>query len=273
MFAAIDRKNTISATHASPRLNVPFLDAFNVQHGPAGVLGRFFLTVDHRLKQQGIALEFASFAEVSEVQRRNVANWSFMNPMFDPAMSDIPADGALCIVGRDASGRIVGTGSGKRFDASTRTFTDIVDSGDFFAIRPADNPTGLATRIRAPIADRMRGTLGYCGGIWVHPDHRGQRLPAVFGRLVNACMVTLWNAEFVLGFVRSELKDSGYHTRYGFKHDEPSLVITQNDTTLIEAILLWMTADETAGDIALFLEGLWSEIDATVVAGRRQNSA
>lgn len=273
MHAAFDHKNAIFGTGNLPKIDVPFLEAFNVQYGPAGLLGRFFLGVDHRLKNAGVALSFASFEEVAAVQRRNVANWSFMNPMFDPAVSDIPAGQAFCIVGRDRAGRIVGTGSGKLFDASARTFTDIVDSGDFFAMRPADNPNGLATTIRAPIADSMRGPLGYCGGIWVHPDYRGQRLPAVFGRLVNACMLTLWDAQFVLGFVRAELQDSGYHKRYGFKYDSPSLVITQNGEQLIEAILLWMTADDTAADIALFLDGLWSEINATVVTGRRQNSA
>ena len=273
MHTALDQKNTIIGVATTPKINVPFLDAFSVQHGPPGLLGRFFLTVDHRLRREGVSLSFASFDEVAEVQARNVANWSFMNPMFDPAVSDIPAGGAFCIVGRDKAGRIVGTGSGKLFDASTRTFTDIVDSGDFFAMRPADNPTALTTRIRAPIADRMRGNLGYCGGIWVHPDYRGQRLPAIFGRLVNACALTLWDAQFVLGFVRRELKDSGYHKRYGFKNDEPSLVIAQGGDMLIEAILLWMTADDTAADLAQFLDGLWSEIDATVVAGRRQYSA
>lgn len=115
MIAALDQKNAIFRTLKAPKVDVPFLDAFNVQHGPPGLLGRFFLNVDHRLARSGVALSFASFDEVAEVQRRNVANWSFMNPMFDPAVSDIPAGNAFCIVGRDRSGRIVGTGSGTDF--------------------------------------------------------------------------------------------------------------------------------------------------------------
>ncbi len=250
-----------------PTLNVPLLKAFNVHYGPAQMLGRFFMNIDHRYRQQGLEFSFADFAEVADVQKRNVENWSFMNPMFDPAVADIPEGRAFCIVGRNSRGEVVTTGSGKLLNASKRSFKEIVNSGDFFSIRPADNINGITTEITAPVAETMHGEIVYVGGIWVHPDLRGLRLASLWTRLVNGVALALWEPDLTVGFVRAELDGSGYHKRYSYTNADQSLFIKTHERVLLEAVLCWMTMTDAAEDIAHFLDGLWPEVDAGVAAG------
>ena len=273
MTAAPGTAAPVSPSYPTPKRGVPFLDAFGLTHGPVSLLGRLFLIIGDRLRRQGLQLEFASFEEVAELRRCNVANWSFFNPMFDPALADIPEDRAFCLVVRDTSRRIVATGSAKLIDASQRSLAEIVDAGDFYAIRPADNPTRIEARMFAPAARTMYGDLAFCGGIWVDPAVRGLRLAALVGRLVNASMLTLWNPDVLLGLVRMEAADTNYRRRYGYTHTAPSLMVYQNGEPLSDATLLWMTADDSAIELAHFLDDLWPQIDAAVVGGRREKSA
>lgn len=265
--------HSLSAKHLfQPELNVPLLQAFKVQYGPIGLLGRFFLNVDQRFREQGIEFSFAEFAVVAEVQRQNVENWSYMNPMFDPKIADIPKGRAFCLVGRNKDGMVVTTGSGKLLDASTRSFKDIVDTGDFFAIRPADNAQCITTEITAPVAATMHGQIVYVGGIWVHPDYRGLRLAALWTRLVNASALALWEPDLTVGFVRAEVGGSPYHQRYAYKNADKSLLIKSHDKVILEAVLGWMTMSDAAEDVAHFLGGLWPQIDTGIATGSGQKT-
>ena len=244
-----------------------------VTHGPPGLLGRFFLNVDQRLKQKGITFSFAAFEDVVEVNARNTANWGMLNPMFNPRVAYIPPGDGMCLVGRNAAGEIVATVSGKNFDARGRNFRDIVNGGEFFGLRPETNTEGAIGRITAPVASELTGQLCYCGGVWVHPEVRGLRLAALLSRLMNACMLTLWNPDFVIGFVKDEVYGTDLQKRYGYENAQPSMYLTKDGVDLFDGILLWMTADDAAEDIARFLDVLWPEIDAAVVARRGQNAA
>ncbi len=233
----------------------------------------FFLVADERLRQNGISLSFVPFQEIVDAYQKNADNWGFFNPMFDPRVADVPDNGAMCVAGKNAAGEIVATSGGKLFDTSERSFRDIVDAGDFFSVRPEHNVTKLETKLKSPTAEGFSGRIAYCGGIWVRPDYRGLNLPSLFATLINACMLTMWDPHTIIGFVRNEVIGTNLHDRYGFRHHEPSLVISQNGKVSIEATLLWMTAAETAESTARFLDVLWPKIDAGIVARDRQKSA
>lgn len=257
----------------SPRVNVSFLQSFQITHGPVGLLGRFFLNADRDLREAGIELSFATFEEVADVQKDSIESWPLMNPMFDPAVAELRAHETFCIVGRKASGQIVATCSGKYLNATTRSFAEIVNAGDFFSVRPERNDNNYQTRMVSALADKMHGHLGYSGGLWIHPDTRGLRLPATFCRLVTATMLTLWNVDYTLGLLDKKFIGSAYHKRYGYRHEEPTLTFTGNGKTLLEAMLLWMTADETVEDLVEFLDILWPEINPAVVRRRGHHTA
>lgn len=263
----------IQKTGAVPVLGVPFLEAFRVTYGPPGILGRFFLVIDERLRQQGISMSFVPLDEFVEAFEQNAKNWGFFNPMFDPRVAYLPEGRLMVLAGKNAKGEIVATSAGKLFDTSSRSFKEIVDSGEFFGIKPEHNSNSFEARLQSPTAEAFEGKIGYCGGIWVRPDYRGLNLPALFATLINACMQTMWNPDYIVGFVRNEVIGTNLHDRYGFKHHEPSLVISQNGTVLIEAALLWMTAADTSESVGRFLDVLWPKIDAGIVSRDRQKTA
>jgi hypothetical protein len=249
------------------------LSAVPVIHGPVGLLGRFFLVATDRLAAEGVTIEFASFEEVATLRLANAENWAFFNPMFNPAIADIPDDRAFCIVCRNATGRIVGTVAAKLLDASTRSLKEIVDAGDFYAVRPECNETGIAAYLDAKQANHLRGRLVFCGGIWVDPSVRGLRLAAVLGKLVNAVALTLWNPDYSIGLVRCEAASTDYLRRYGYTHTAPSLAFYQHGRLSSEAVVIWMSADDVGLDIARCLDSLWPQVDAAIVARRGQHAA
>jgi hypothetical protein len=258
-----------SAPQRAPKIGVPFLDTIQVVHGPPGLLGRFFLHLDYNLKEKGLTLEFATFEEAAAVNARNLESWAFLNPMFDPSVSDIPPDRALCFAVRNAAHEIVATASAKLFHATTRSFRDICDAGEFMSIRPAAGQPKYDLQMHAPIAATMRGDICFSGGIWVHPDVRGLRLPAMLSRIVNACVITLWNPDYILGAVRREVFGSDLFKRYGYTKAEPSYVIRKDGVEVADAILLWMTREDAIIDLAQYLDVLWPQIDSAVVARGR----
>jgi GNAT superfamily N-acetyltransferase len=259
-------------SHNLPRLDVPFLEAFRVTYGPPGLYGRYFLQFDKIARELGLTLSFCRFEDLLEPYLQNAENWGFFNPMFDPRVSDIPDGRAMCLVGRDKHGKIVATVSGKFFEAPDRTFREIVETGEFFAIRPKDNALNLSARLQAPIGDEMRGRLAYCGQMWVHPDHRGLRIASLFVRTMNALMVTLWNADYALGFLRPNVIGTRLHEDYGFAHHQPSFTIYHGEKIAIEAYLVWLGEAETAVELARFLDTLPAKVDTGVIARNRQNT-
>ena len=72
---------------------------------------------------------------------------------------------------------------------------------------------------------------------------------------------------------RLEHLGTDYHKRYGYKHEASAIVVHENGKYLQEAVLLWMTATETTEDLAHFLNIMWPQIDAAVIARRSQNTA
>jgi hypothetical protein len=248
-----------------PKIGAPFLDALQVVYGPPGLLGRFLLQVDRNLRDKGLTLDFGTFEEVVEVHLANKDSWPGYNPMFDPRIADVDPQHNLCLNVSDARGTIVATTAGKTWPGTHRSFKEIVESGACYGLKNEPQFASTKFTIGAPSAHTVKGNLAYCGGIWVHPDVRGLRLPALLSRVVNACMLTLWNPDYIIGFVLPEVLGSDLHRRYGYENWEPSLIVTTAGVKTYEGIFLWMTNDDAVLDLARFLDVLWPKIDPTVV--------
>jgi hypothetical protein len=254
----------------TPKLGIPFLQSFNVQHGAPSLLGRYFLTIDKITKDQGIYLGFTTFDELVTVYDQNADNWGFYNPMFDPRTSDVNPNQTMCLVGRNSFNEIVGSASAKFFDATKTSFGAIIDADGFYSLRSECNPKKISTRMRTPVVDDLHGLIGYCGGAWVHPDYRHRNFSHIYARTISACISTLWNPDYIVGAVKREVIGTRAHTNYGFAHFEPSFTVLANDQPLIDLVLLWMDQSETAIDLARFLDVLWPKINAAIGAGDRQ---
>lgn len=269
-----NKSNTVFADLAlrTPRTGVPFLEAFRVHYGPPGLLGRFFLSADNRLRDRGITLKFISFDDLVTLSEKNAANWGSFNPMFDPRVADIP-EGSLCLAGFDRKGDIKICICAKPFDATTQSFADVVNAGGFTAVRAEQNKDQIETTIDAPFAYELRGLLGYVGALWVHPDARGDRFASIFGYIINSCLVTLWNPSHLLGSVQQKVVGTGLFQRYGYNHSMSSLLVTAAGKPAADLAILWMTADEFMAGLAVYLDEIWPKIDAAVAARDGQQSA
>jgi hypothetical protein len=259
--ASTSTAHQTTAAFPIPTIGVPFLEAFDVQQGQAGVLGRLFLIVDDRLKEHGLRLEFATFEEVAALQAKNIDNWPDMNPMFDPRLADIPNDRATCLVVRDEAGIIIATGAGKLFDARSRTFGDVLAAGDFLSLKPRPN-FDLSTMVEHKTVTSLLGLIGYMG----------LRLAAVICQIVNGVMITTWNPDYLMGSVTIEKAATEYQNRYGFMHDAPVFKATLNGDKYFEAALLWSTQAEAVEGIAGFLDVLWPQIDSGVGSRASQHT-
>ncbi len=267
-----DRSAFSSLASRQPRTGVPFLESFRVHHGPPGLLGRFFPSAVRRLQERGISLAFITFEELVSLSERNPDNWGSFNPMFDPRFADIP-QGSLCLAGYDASGEIKICICAKPFDASRESFGSIVNAGGFASIRPDKNVEQIETRMSQSFAYDMHGLLGYVGALWVHPDARGGRFASIFGYIINACLLTLWNPSYLLGSVQHSTVGTGLFQRYGYPHSMSSLIVTSHGKQAADLTILYMTRDEFTEGLATYLDEIWPKIDAAVASGNRQQSA
>jgi hypothetical protein len=86
-------------------------------------------------------------------------------------------------------------------------------------------------------------------------------------------MMTLWNPDYILGSVAKQWHGTDYAQRYGYLNQMPILEVLQDGRKLDEYVLLWMSAADSAVDLARFIDVLWPQIDAAVIAGSREQSA
>src|SRR6186713_962487 len=93
--------------NAVERNATSLLRQLTVDHGPADLLGRFFLRADSAARARGVTLSFASMADLIEVNQRNRDSWLPLFPTYDIRHNDIGPDEAFCILGRDRQGKVV----------------------------------------------------------------------------------------------------------------------------------------------------------------------
>ena len=115
----------------------PLLSDITVEHGPADLLGRFFLKADTAARQRGITLSFAPMQDLVEVNRRNRETWRPLLPLFDPASGGITDDNSFCILGRNAKGEVVATQAARLYDWADTSFHEEAASLRLFYADPA----------------------------------------------------------------------------------------------------------------------------------------
>ena len=253
---------------AQPRTGVPFLESFRVVHGPPGLLGRFFISADERLRERGMTLQFIPFDELTGLSKRNADSWGSFNPMFDPGFADIPK-GSMCLAAFDKHGSIKICICGKPFDARTESFADLVNSGRFACIRRDRNVDQIETQITAPFAYELKGLLSYAGAVWVHPDERGDRYASIFVHIVNACMMTLWDPAHLLGSVPNTTMGTGLYQRYGYSHSISPLIITAAGKQVADLAIIHISAHDFIAGLAIYLDEIWPKFDAAVASRNR----
>lgn len=261
-------------TRAKLHTKSSFLAELEIDHGPPGLLGRFFLAAENAVRDRGVVLNFASLKQGTKVQEAQEQNWASFPPMLDARLAHIPEDMSYCLLGRNARGQIVCCQGGRIYDLNGRSLADIVKDQSFFygdGGKPTKGQPVCA--ITAPGAAAITGRFVYSGALWVHPDWRGQRLAGILPRISRAYALARWNTAFTVAFVSQKIANSPLLRMYGYQNVEPGVRIENPKSGLYEGCLLWMDADELAADLVEFMHRGFAEIDRVVAGGDAQGES
>ena len=142
---------------------------------------------------------------------RNAPETTAVSPAFDPAYCDL--DNGFWLELSDGSEWPVGTITAKLVPGD---FLQLVSSGELWYGRRTE-PRHAMTLLNADALPVLRGRIAYFGGLWLHPDYRGQGLVGIMPRLVRAMARRKWAADWHCGGVLKPLADRNLPLRhYGY---------------------------------------------------------
>ncbi|WP_341893779.1 hypothetical protein [Ferrovibrio terrae] len=169
------------------------------------------------------------------------------NISFDPAHHDLDPGGPhywLRVTEMDgaAKGRMSACIAFRLIETGKGGWMEWLASGRLFSSRlpPLGRP-----RLVHPADLNWRGRIGHHGGLWVHPERRGENLPYLLTHLIRALSVQRYDVDHHCGLVFDDLRNSRIplsRDGYGYTRVVLSLVgfvdaagkVTQMHTTHID---------------------------------------
>ena len=259
---------TANAAQDAPRESRSFLDGLRLDHGPIVEIGKFLLAADAAVQAVGITLSFAPISEIVAVQAANISSWYAFAPNLDARNATLNDTNSYCLLGRDATGRVVAAQAGRIYALGARSLHDIASDQSFYYDAPRDpalhEPRAVLT---APSAAALTGTLVYSGALWVAPEYRGHKLAALLVRISRAYALGRYNTDTTFCFINDEIANSPLFAMYGYKRQEPRYTIWMDGKIWYQASLLWMMRDELVADMAAFRSRLVAQVDGAVGLG------
>lgn len=267
-------KSPEAETRAKGHSRSSFLADLKIDHGPPGLLGRFFLAAENAVRDRGVVLSFASLEQSAMLHDAQTKNWAVFPPMLDTRLAHISEDMSYCLLGRNARGQVVCCQGGRIYDLDGRSLADIVNDQSFVygdGGQPKDSQPVCA--ISAPSASTITGRFVYSGALWVHPDWRGQRLAGILPRISRAYALARWNTAYTFAFVSNSVANSPLLKLYGYKNVEPAFHFENLGPGHVDGCLLWMDAAALAADLVDFMATGLAKIDGVVADSRAQDKS
>lgn len=239
-----------------------------VRHGPAALLGRFFLAADTAARQRGVTLHFAGFKELVAANEANRDSWRPLMPLFSPALSEVGAANGFAILGRNGTGEVVATQAARFYDWDTTTFhAEATSLAMFFADIDAARKRGDRCEVSAPAARRISGRVVFSGGGWYRPDYRGKGLATIIPRISRAYAYTHWKTEFTISMMADAVITGGMAERTGYTNVERSSVdFDLLPLGAVRCAFVWMETEQLLSDLEQALASLSAPAAETGVA-------
>ena len=268
---SIDGRPTEKPGTARNRPN-SFLDGLRLDHGPIAEIGRFLLTAEATVRALGITLSFARTSELQELQEKNAASWPLLAPWMNGKFSPLDDENSYCLLGRNATGRLVASQGGRIYRLGQRSLRDIVDDHSLIYGRPVQ-PQGRDPHVKlaAPAAGQLTGTIVYSGALWVAPEHRGNKLAALLPRISRAYALGRFGTETTFCVVSDQIAASPLFAMYGYTLREPGFSLWEGPDQVYTASLLWMPEAQLVADMTATRERLIAQVDGAVRSGGRNN--
>jgi hypothetical protein len=158
-----------------------------VHYGPRALLGEFFAWAGHEASRRGVALSFASFADLVAENQAQSATWRPLVPIFNPKLSGVTGETGFAILGRNEKQEIVATQAARFYDWSqTNLHREASSLRMFYADTRAAAERGDRCEILSPSAKAITGRVVFSGAGWYRPDFRGIGLATILPRISRA---------------------------------------------------------------------------------------
>lgn len=229
--------------------------ALQVDHGPASLLGRFFLWADSAARAKDVTLSFATLDDLVVANRGNRDTWLPLIPIFDPAMGGITAETGFVLLGRNSAGEVVATQAARLYEWPTTCFHDEAASLRMFYADPAPAlARGERCEVTAPSAKAITGRVVFSGAGWYRPDYRGRGLATLLPRISRAYAYTRWCSDCTVSMFADPVLAGGMAQRCGYTNVEAASVsLVDSPMGTVRFALVWMGTDETISDLAAVL--------------------
>jgi hypothetical protein len=268
-------RNAASPVGAAHPPHPRLITDVTVEHGPVDLLGRFFLKADTAARRRGVALSFATFEELVEVNRRNSDSWKRIISMYDPRYCPrgLAPDRALCILGRDSRGEVVTTHAACFYDVDERdTLHDVATSSRMFYDDPQRMKLpGERCEVTAQIARSIRGRVLINGAVWFHPSYRKRDLAMIVPRVARTFAFTRWKIDYSMGLIVEAVFNGGVVDSLGYPHREWDLKLFNSTSGDVRCCFAWMDAKELVADLERWLVGFDAQVDGVVEDRRAQH--
>lgn len=201
-----------------------------------------------QLEDTGISIEisddFAVFRRLRSEQKDRTA----LYPMFDAASSYVDASNAFWVCGFNTENELVHTQAVRLLDLQDLTLAQHLRIHRHKYITPGSTPDPDNTHFsRLQVLERISGRVGYHGEFWVKPGTIGRRnigLTAALSRIAFEMTMSLWDPDFLFGFVPTPMAARGVSVRYGYAHCELGGWHGPDQEMTSEEMLVWMSNDD-----------------------------
>jgi hypothetical protein len=245
-----------------------FLSEIVVDHGPAELLGPFFVQAEEQARQRGVQLSFAPLDALREANEQNRDSWRPLIPIFDSRHGGFNSETGFCILGRNSAGDIVATQAARLYRFDDATFYDSIASMELLYSNPSDyQARGERWHVEddaITATKAISGATAFSGASWYRPDFRGRFLSTVLPRISRSLAYTRWNTKFTTSMMAEGVVKGGFAQKCGYTNIAWQIRTEQSALGDVRFAFVWMTADQLLADLRDFSDSTFTKIDAGV---------
>jgi hypothetical protein len=260
-------ENPSAAAHSRHAIS-GFLSEIVVDHGPAELLGPFFLQAEEEARQRGVQLSFAPLDALREANEQNRDSWRPLIPIFDSRHGGFNSETGFCILGRNSAGEIVATQAARRYDIDGSDFHDLITSKRLIYLDPRDaqaQDEQWHVETDAIAATKsVSGTVVFSGASWYRPDYRGRFLSTVLPRISRSLAYTRWQSDFTASFMLEAVIKGGFAQKCGYTNLAWQIRSQNAAIGNLQMGFVWMGRDQLISDLAEYSSSLATKVDGGV---------
>ena len=242
-----------------------FLTEVTVEHGPAPLLGRFFLAAETAARENGVTVSFATFDDLLAINERNRDTWRPLVPMFHPRYNTFTRDNSIVLLGRNAQGDVVATQAARLLRLNgTTLYNEAVSLRLHYEHPERDRLPDEQCIVTAEATKAITGTVLLGGAVWYRPDYRKRGLAAILPRVSRAYAYTRWKTDYTTSMMVAGVAKGGVAAASGYTNIEPAIEFKNSPAGDFGLMFVWMQPEALLADLQVWLDGFGSEVDAAV---------